>query len=62
MKACMAMFALFASIALVQGSQEASPVSKVMEMLSDLQGKIIKEGEAAQKTYDEVAFFVFLTG
>ena len=51
----MAMFTLFASIALVQGSQEASPVSKVMEMLSDLQGKIIKEGEAAQKTYDEVA-------
>jgi len=49
----MAMFSLFASLALVQGSQEASPVSKVMSMLSDLQAKITKEGEAAQKTYDE---------
>jgi len=47
------MLALVASAALVQGSQEGSPVSKVMEMLADLQGKIIKEGEAAQKTYDE---------
>jgi len=37
----------------VQGSQEGSPVSKVMSMLGDLQAKIVGEGEAAQKTYDE---------
>merc|ERR1719487_1631592 len=33
--------------------EETSPVSKVMSMLGDLEAKIIKEGEAAQKTYDE---------
>merc|ERR1719473_793637 len=50
----MVLLALLASAAVtVQGSQEGSPVSKVFEMLADLQAKIIKEGEAAQKTYDE---------
>jgi len=29
----------------------ASPIAKVLSMLSDLEGKIIKEGEAAQKEY-----------
>jgi len=46
------MLLLLASAAVVQASQD-SPVSKVMSMLADLQAKIIKEGEAAQKTYDE---------
>jgi len=50
MNVCVVVLALVAS---VQGSQEASPVSKIFEMLGDLQGKIVKEGEAAQKTYDE---------
>jgi hypothetical protein len=49
----MAMLTLLASVALVQSRQEVSPVSKVMGMLADLQAKIVKEGEAAQKTYDE---------
>merc|ERR1719262_1159638 len=54
MKACMVMFAFLALVPLtVQGSREGSPVSKVFEMLGDLEAKIIKEGEAAQKTYDE---------
>jgi len=48
------MLALLAFVPVaVQASKEASPVSKVMSMLSDLQSKIVKEGEAAQKTYDE---------
>merc|ERR1719247_1549799 len=34
-------------------SSEGGPISKVFEMLADLQAKIIKEGEEAQKTYDE---------
>merc|ERR1719456_1019566 len=34
---------------------EASPVAKVLQMLSDLQAKIIKEAEDAQKIYDEFA-------
>merc|ERR1719183_2412228 len=32
---------------------EASSMSKVFQMLADLESKILKEGEAAQKTYDE---------
>jgi C4-type Zn-finger protein len=32
---------------------EASPVGKVLEMISDLQSKVIGEGEAAQKVYEE---------
>jgi len=34
---------------------QSNPVEKVIEMLSDLQQKIIGEGEAAQKVYDEFA-------
>merc|ERR1740127_62359 len=49
MKVCMMIFAMMASAQ----AEEANPVSKVFEMLGDLQAKIIKEGEAAQKTYDE---------
>jgi len=44
---------LLASVVFVQGSQQGSPVTKVLDMLSDLHAKITKEGEAAQKTYDE---------
>jgi len=35
--------------------ETASPVTKVVELLSGLQAKIIAEGEAAQKEYDEYA-------
>merc|ERR1719353_2501496 len=34
---------------------EASPIEKIIEMISDLQAKVIGEGEDAQKTYDEYA-------
>merc|ERR1719443_705535 len=34
---------------------KTNPIEKVIEMLSDLQQKIIGEGEAAQKLYDEFA-------
>merc|ERR1719379_1422661 len=36
-------------------SAQTNPIEKVIEMISDLQQKIIKEGEAAQKVYDEFA-------
>merc|ERR1719487_276234 len=38
-------------------SQEGrvNPIEKVIEMIGDLQQKVIGEGEAAQKTYDEFA-------
>merc|ERR1719487_2761387 len=45
---------LVALLGAAQGvREETNPVSKVLEMLSDLEAKILKEGEAAQKTYDE---------
>jgi len=34
-------------------AMQTNPVAKVIEMLSDLQQKIIKEGEVSQKEYDE---------
>merc|ERR1719456_16871 len=33
----------------------ASPIAKVIQMLSDLQAKILKEGQEAQKVYEEFA-------
>merc|ERR1719460_2181479 len=36
-------------------SFQTNPIAKVIEMLGDLQQKIIKEGEVAQKEYDEFA-------
>jgi len=52
------LFALALSAPLGQAGEltdKTDPIAKVIEMLSDLQQKIIKEGEAAQKTYDEFA-------
>jgi len=40
----------------VQAATEvANPIEKVLSMIGGLQAKIVKEGEAAQKTYDEFA-------
>jgi len=36
-------------------AEETSPIGKVMQMIGDLQSKIIKEGEDSQKTYEEFA-------
>jgi hypothetical protein len=38
-------------------ASDATPIEKVVQMLSDLQGKIMKEGNDAQKVYDEFAEF-----
>merc|ERR1740122_435567 len=35
--------------------QAESPVAKVLSMISDLQAKVISEGEVAQKEYEEFA-------
>merc|ERR1719498_1489259 len=34
-------------------ADQTNPIAKVIEMMSELQQKIIKEGEAAQKVFDE---------
>merc|ERR1719262_1735914 len=51
----LAVLAFVAPTAVQAGAAESSPISKVLEMLADLEGKIIKEGEAAQKEYAEYA-------
>lgn len=54
MKMCVFMLALFSSAsAIAVDVSEGSPVSKVFSMLGGLESKIIKEGEAAQKAFDE---------
>merc|ERR1719146_67370 len=35
--------------------QQGSPIEKVIQMISDLEQKVIAEGQAAQKIYDEFA-------
>merc|ERR1719401_2637924 len=44
----------FAAFNPVRATQ-ASPIEKVLEMISGLQTKVIAEGKDAQKTYDEYA-------
>merc|ERR1719434_461828 len=34
---------------------QANPIEKIVEMISDLQAKVIGEGQEAQKAYDEYA-------
>jgi hypothetical protein len=53
-----AMFCLaviFATSSATVSSSKTNPIEKVIEMMSDLQQKIIGEGQAAQKVYDEFA-------
>merc|ERR1719230_1025961 len=47
--------ALLSTLAAPVSAAETNPVAKVLDMLSGLESKIIKEGEAAQKAYDEFA-------
>merc|ERR1719337_75708 len=51
----MSIFAL-AAFAPTQAT-EANPIEKIVQMIGDLQAKVIGEGEQAQKTYDEYAEF-----
>merc|ERR1719482_507719 len=56
----MMLLAILCGTPLVSGStissqSQTNPIAKVIEMMSELQQKIIKEGEAAQKIYDEFA-------
>merc|ERR1719355_330032 len=44
-----------ATASLTAASFKANPIEKVIEMMSDLQQKIIGEGQAAQQVYDEFA-------
>jgi len=46
-------FVILTSLLCTAGASQVNPVEKVLEMLSGLQAKIIKEGEDAQKVYAE---------
>jgi len=45
--------ALFAALAGVATAEDANPIEKIIQMIGDLETKIIKEGEDAQKVYEE---------
>jgi len=56
MKSVAVVFALVACACIAPASAaQASPIEKILEMISDLQAKVIGEGQDAQKTYDEYA-------
>merc|ERR1719443_1795796 len=46
---------IFATSSATVSSSNTNPIEKVIEMMSELQQKIIGEGEEAQKVYDEFA-------
>merc|ERR1719454_599915 len=52
MKASMVGLTALAAFAPVV-AEEGSPIAKVIQMISDLQAKVIGEGEVSQKEYDE---------
>jgi len=51
---CAAVLLFLVAAPLVQAA-EVNPIEKVLQMISDLQGKVIGEGQEAQKIYDEFA-------
>jgi len=46
---------VFLAMAASARAEQANPIEKILEMISDLQAKVIGEGKDAQKTYDEYA-------
>jgi len=49
------MVALMAGAMAPAAAEQANPIEKILEMIGDLQAKVISEGKDAQKTYDEYA-------
>merc|ERR1719171_2775544 len=52
---CLAALFSASSASSALSSSKTNPIEKVIEMMSDLQQKIIGEGKAAQQVYDEIA-------
>lgn len=42
-------------LAFASADETGNPIGKVIQMITDLEGKIIGEGEACQKNYEELA-------
>merc|ERR1719327_1383414 len=51
------MMFIMASLVFSVNADQASSIEKIVEMISDLEAKVIGEGKDAQKTYDEYAEF-----
>merc|ERR1711865_978546 len=45
--------ALVVTVAATASANDASPIEKIIQMIGDLETKIIGEGETSQKTYEE---------
>merc|ERR1719160_279824 len=50
-----AVAAVLVSVPTGSVSEKVNPIEKVIQLISDLQQKIISEGEAEQKAYEEFA-------
>merc|ERR1719327_1942662 len=51
------MMFIMAALAFSVNASQASPIEKIIEMISDLEAKVIGEGADAQKVYDDYAEF-----
>jgi len=57
MKFCVSVLICFALLGTPSKALEASPIAKIIQMISDLQSKILAEGTESQKVYEEFAEF-----
>jgi len=56
MKASLVLFAIFMAAGTAPaGADSTSPIQKVLQLLTDLHAKVLKEGDAAQNVYNEFA-------
>merc|ERR1740121_3431494 len=55
MKPTTIVFLTVAPLLFTADATTANPIDKVLQLLSDLQAKVIGEGKEAQKTYEEFA-------
>lgn len=46
---------IIASLVATSSAEQGSPIAKIIEMISDLQTKVVAEGEESQKVYEEFA-------
>ena len=57
MKVCVGVLMYVALLGTPSRALEASPIAKIIQMISDLQAKILAEGAESQKVYEEFAEF-----
>merc|ERR1719420_2166591 len=57
MKVCVTVLMCVAWLSTLGSAMDASPIAKIIQMISDLQAKILAEGAESQKLYEEFAEF-----